>query len=167
MWRCKRRGIWLQLFPLVVRYTVVTGWRSPADMVVGLGGLTVQAHCLSGYFHYPPPHPPLQISPNRRIILWFALENGKGVGQKNYSLWDIPTCSEKSSLVLIVVLLHLVEHVSSGGSVEGCGRFLIWQGWLTLYLHDQKSCRVEEHQHQLAHQCSPNIIGTWKWVLVA
>ena len=30
---------------------------------------------------------------------------------------------------------------------------------LCLYLHDQKLCRVEEHQHQLAHQCSPNIIG--------
>ena len=24
-------------------------------------------------------------------------------------------------------------------------------------------CRVEEHQHQLAHQCSPNIIGIWEW----
>ena len=34
---------------------------------------------------------------------------------------------------------------------------------LCLYLHDQKLCRVEEHQHQLAHQCSPNIIGTWEW----
>ena len=22
---------------------------------------------------------------------------------------------------------------------------------------------MEEHQHQLAHQCSPNIIGMWKW----
>ena len=26
-----------------------------------------------------------------------------------------------------------------------------------------KLCRVEEHQHQLAHQCSPNIIGIWEW----
>ena len=24
-------------------------------------------------------------------------------------------------------------------------------------------CRVEELQHQLAHQCSPNIIGIWEW----
>ena len=24
------------------------------------------------------------------------------------------------------------------------------------------SCRVGEHQHQLAHQCSPNIIGIWE-----
>ena len=38
-------------------------WRSPADGVTGLGGLTVQAHCLSGYSHYPPPHPPAQLSP--------------------------------------------------------------------------------------------------------
>ena len=26
-----------------------------------------------------------------------------------------------------------------------------------------KLCQVEEHQHQLAHQCSPNIIGIWEW----
>ena len=26
-----------------------------------------------------------------------------------------------------------------------------------------RSCRVEELQHQLAHQCSPNIIGIWEW----
>ena len=24
-------------------------------------------------------------------------------------------------------------------------------------------CQVEEHQHQLAHQCLPNIIGIWEW----
>ena len=24
-------------------------------------------------------------------------------------------------------------------------------------------CRVGEHQHQLAHQCSPNIYGIWEW----
>ena len=44
------------------------------DGVAGLGGLTVQAHCLSGYSHYPPPQPPAQLSPNQRVILWFALE---------------------------------------------------------------------------------------------
>ena len=38
----------------MIRYTVVTGWRSPADGVAGLGGLTVQAHCLSRYSHYCP-----------------------------------------------------------------------------------------------------------------
>ena len=32
--------------------------QSPADGVVGLGGLTVQVHCLSRYSHYPPPRPP-------------------------------------------------------------------------------------------------------------
>ena len=26
-----------------------------------------------------------------------------------------------------------------------------------------KLCRVEELQHQLAHQCSPNIIGILEW----
>ena len=34
---------------------------------------------------------------------------------------------------------------------------LCW-GWLENML-----CRVEELQHQLAHQCSPNIIGIWEW----
>ena len=38
-------------------------WRSPVDGVAGLGGMTVQAHCLSGYSHYPPPQPPAQLSP--------------------------------------------------------------------------------------------------------
>ena len=32
-----------------LKYTVVVKWRSPADRVVGLSGLTVEAHCLSGY----------------------------------------------------------------------------------------------------------------------
>ena len=38
-------------------------WRSPADGVTGLGGLTVQTHCLSGHSHCPPPQPPAQLSP--------------------------------------------------------------------------------------------------------
>ena len=52
----------------MIRYTVVTGWRSPVDGVAGLGGLTVQTHCLSGYSHYPPPQPPAQLSPNQRVM---------------------------------------------------------------------------------------------------
>ena len=48
------------------------------DGVAGLGGLTVQAHCLSGYSYYPPPQPPAQLSPNQRVILWVALGNGNG-----------------------------------------------------------------------------------------
>ena len=35
------------VLPLAIKYTVVARWRSPADGVAGLGGLTVQAHCLS------------------------------------------------------------------------------------------------------------------------
>ena len=50
------------VLPLAIKYTVVARWRSPADGVAGLGGLTVQAHCLSGYSHYPPPQPPAQLS---------------------------------------------------------------------------------------------------------
>ena len=90
----------------MIRYTVVTGWRSPADGVAGLGGLTVQAHCLSGYSHYPPPQPPAQLSPNQRVILWLALENGNGARARSYCWRDIPSYmhTEKSSLVLVVVL---------------------------------------------------------------
>ena len=50
------------VLPLTIEYTVVAKWRSPADRVAGLGGLTVQAPCLSGYSHYPPPQPPAQLS---------------------------------------------------------------------------------------------------------
>ena len=36
--------------------------------------------------------------------------------------------------------------------------------WDHLFLSkSQELCRVEEHQHQLAHQCSPNIIRIWEW----
>ena len=52
------------------------------DGVAGLGGLTVQAHCLSGYSHYPPPQPLAQLSPNQRVILWLALGNGNGARAK-------------------------------------------------------------------------------------
>ena len=67
---------------LAIKYTVVAKWRSPADGVVGLGGLTVQAHCLSGYSHYPPPHaqPPAQLSLHQGGILLLTLENGNGAG---------------------------------------------------------------------------------------
>ena len=30
-------------------------------------------------------------------------------------------------------------------------------------LRSQMLFRVEELQHQLAHQCSPSIIGIWEW----
>ena len=85
---------------------MVTGWRSPVDGVAGLGGLTVQAHCLSRYSHYPPPQPPAQLSPNQRVILWLALGNGNGARARSYCWRDIPSYMhiEKSSLVLVVVL---------------------------------------------------------------
>ena len=38
--------------------------------------------CLSGYSRYPPPDPPAQLSPNRRVILWLTLENGMGLCQE-------------------------------------------------------------------------------------
>ena len=59
-----KNGVFLTtaVLPLAIKYTVVARWRSPADGVAGLGGLTVQAHCLSGYSHYPPPQPPAVIN---------------------------------------------------------------------------------------------------------
>jgi len=46
----------------------------------------------------------------------------------------------------------------NGLSQSNSGLCVVWlQGW------SKKLCQVEEHQHQLAHQCSPNIIGIWKW----
>ena len=69
------------VLPLAIKYTVVARWRSsPADGVAGLGGLTVQVHCLSGYSHYPPPQPPAQLSLHQGGILWLTLENGNGAG---------------------------------------------------------------------------------------
>ena len=47
---------------------------------MGLGGLTVQALCLSGYSYYPPPQPPAQLSLHQGGILWLTLENGNGAG---------------------------------------------------------------------------------------
>jgi len=43
--------------------TLICDWspQPPADGVTGLGGLTIQAHCLSGYSHSPPPQPPAQL----------------------------------------------------------------------------------------------------------
>ena len=58
----ERWGLLTTAVLLAIKYTVVAKWRSPVDGVVGLGGLTVQAHCLSGYSHYPPPRPPAQLS---------------------------------------------------------------------------------------------------------
>ena len=65
-------------------------------MPAGLGGLTVQAHCLSEYSHYPPPQPLAQLSPNQRVILWLALENGNGARARSYCWRGIPTCTLRS-----------------------------------------------------------------------
>ena len=84
------------VLPLAIKYTVVARWRSPADGVAGLGGLTVQAHCLSGYSHYPPPQPPAQLSLHQGGILWLTLGNGNGAGTRNYYWRDIPSSTVRS-----------------------------------------------------------------------
>ena len=50
-----------------------------------------------------PPHPPAQLSPNRRVILWLALENENGARASNYFWRDIPICTV-TSLVCMVLL---------------------------------------------------------------
>ena len=52
-----------------IEYTVVAKWRAPADKASGLGRLTIQALCLSGYSHNPPHQPPAQLSLKQGAIL--------------------------------------------------------------------------------------------------
>ena len=84
------------VLPLAIKYTVVAKWRSPADGVAGLGGLTVQALCLSGYSHSPPPQPLAQLSLHQGAILWLTLVNGNGAGTRNYYWRDTPSCTVRS-----------------------------------------------------------------------
>ena len=95
------------VLPLAIKCTVVARWRSPADGVAGLGGLTVQAHCLSGYSHYPPPQPPAQLSLHQGgypMVNFGKWEWGwdKELLLERYSFMH----SEKSSLLLIVMLFR-------------------------------------------------------------
>ena len=97
---------------LRTRYTVVARWTSPADGVVGLVGLTVQACCLSGYSQYPLSQPPAQLSPNQRatpkgLLLWLSFGNGNGPKDKKL-LSERYSCMhrEKSSLVFITVMFR-------------------------------------------------------------
>ena len=63
MWRwVKTVFLTMAVLPLAIKHTVVAKWRSPVDGFRALGGLTVQAHYLSGYSHCPPPRPPAQLS---------------------------------------------------------------------------------------------------------
>ena len=102
MWRWVKTGSFDYVLPLTIKYTVVIKWRS-ADGVAGLCGLTVKAHCLREYSHYPLSQPPAQLSLHYLMV---NLENGIGAGGRNYYWRDIPTysCSEKSSLVLSVMV---------------------------------------------------------------
>ena len=57
-------------------------------------------------------------------------------------LYHIETVNYHSILCKIILVQHVNYHASS---VQTCTQ--------------QELCQVEEHQHQLARQCSPNIIG--------
>ena len=75
---------WVQL--------ILSLWRFPVDGIVSLGGLTVQAYCLSEYSHYrPPPRPPAPLSPmlNGLEVTWMKL---------NYPI---------ETLVLLAVIISL------------------------------------------------------------
>ena len=45
-------------------------------------GKNVQAHCLSGYSHYPPPHPPAQLPPKVRVSAHWT--HGRGAETRMY-----------------------------------------------------------------------------------
>ena len=81
MWRCKRRGLWLQLSFLLWLDTLVTGWRSPADGVAGLGGLTLQTAQMNA--RILAPHE--KESNNTWSLELFRSENYYDSG---CSLWD-------------------------------------------------------------------------------
>ena len=94
------------VLPLAIKYTVVARWRSPADGVAGLGGLTVQAfawadtltiHHLSLWLNYLF---------TKGGILWLTWkwewDWGKELLLERYSFMH----SEKSSLVPIVMLFR-------------------------------------------------------------
>ena len=58
------------------------------DGVAGMGGLAVQAHCLSGYSHYLPPQPLAQVSPNTLFPVIQQASNVESmliVNSKNFS----------------------------------------------------------------------------------
>ena len=84
------------VLPLAIKYAVVARWRSPADGVAGLGGLTVQALCLSGYSHYPPPQPPAQLFLHQGGYPMVNFGNGNGAGARNYYWRDTPSCTVRS-----------------------------------------------------------------------
>ena len=59
----KRQGLLTTtVFPLTIKYTVVASG-NPVDGIVGLDGLIVQAYCLNGYSHHPPPQSLAKLSP--------------------------------------------------------------------------------------------------------
>ena len=83
-------------------------WRSPADGVTGLGGLTVQTHCLSGHSHCPPPQPPAQLSP--------------------YTL--SPIIQQASNAAM-----HIKCTINSDGLRQVLCRQVYWRDWLHCKLH--------------------------------
>ena len=86
------------VLPLAIKYTVVARWRSPADGVAGLGGLTVQAHCLSGYSHYPPPQPPAQLSLHQGGILHKLMLEGDFLSAVVFGFKVFPVCNTTDGL---------------------------------------------------------------------
>ena len=117
-------GVFLttDVLPLAIKYTVVVEWRSPADGVAGLGGLTVQALCLSGYSHYPPPQPPAELSLHQGGILWLTLENGNVTVQalclSGYSHYPPPQPPAQLSLHQGGILWLTLENGNGAGDCK-------------------------------------------------
>ena len=61
----------------------------------------------------------------------------------------------------VIGLIYLLENL---GSVISKPKSALKSTQATEFLgFSVKLCQMEEHQHQLAHQSSPNIIGIWEW----
>ena len=86
--------------------------------------------------------------------------NGNGAGARNYYWRDIPSCTVRSLAWCLLLCCLGLRHAwgimvvrtraSSGGSIEGCCGFPIWQGRQTLSVPacSEVVCRVGEHQHR-------------------
>ena len=75
------------------------------------GRLTVQANCLSGYSHYPPPQPPAQLSPDVQHIIQQALNADIHANKYREILWlrVKGLCSQEQLKALYQVVLVYTE----------------------------------------------------------
>ena len=112
--------------------------------------------------HVTHPHLPLLLLSIHVLRLYLKLVpiyNIKGDTQHSSPLNQKPGEQKHCLMTEIVRRLSITSRIPRSRCWPRGGEFN-W-GW-----RHHELCRVEEHQHQLTHQCSPNIIGTWEWGLM-